>query len=149
MTLKQDIEKIGGKIKKSMGIIQALQDPKTMYNPDIKALAGATAHEYLPEMPANYFNGEPNDVVYGLAASVWGKNIFACMKVAKELKFGTVWINEHGILVSEMPHGGYKQSGFGKDLSLYSMEEYTQLKHIYIDQTNLARKPWHSTVYGN
>ncbi len=89
-----------------------------------------------------------NNTIYGLASSVWGKNITDCMKVANALNFGTVWINEHGILVSEMPHGGFKQSGFGKDLSLYSFEEYTRLKHIYIDQTGLARKPWHYVVYG-
>lgn len=89
-----------------------------------------------------------NDVEYGLAASVYGKDIIAATKIANRLRFGTVWINEHGILASEMPHGGFRQSGFGKDLSIYSMEEYTNLKHIYIDQTGLARKPWHYTVYG-
>lgn len=90
-----------------------------------------------------------NDVIYGLAASVWGKDITTLMNVATKLRFGTVWINEHGILVSEMPHGGFKQSGFGKDLSMYSLEEYTQIKHIYIDQTGLARKPWYYVVYGD
>jgi betaine-aldehyde dehydrogenase len=89
-----------------------------------------------------------NDVVYGLVASVWGKDITQCIRIARELKFGAVWINEHGALFSEMPHGGYKQSGFGKDLSLYSLEDFTQIKHIYIDQTNMARKPWHYVVYG-
>lgn len=89
-----------------------------------------------------------NDTKYGLAASVWGKDITTAMKVASQIKAGTVWINEHGILCSEMPHGGYKQSGFGKDLSLYALEEYTQIKHVYVDQTGLARKPWHYTVYG-
>jgi len=89
-----------------------------------------------------------NDVVYGLASSVWGKDVTTLMKVANKLKFGTVWINEHGALASEMPHGGYKQSGFGKDLSSYSLEEYTNIKHVYIDQTNIARKPWHYVVYG-
>jgi betaine-aldehyde dehydrogenase len=48
-----------------------------------------------------------------------------------------------------MPHGGYKQSGFGKDLSMYSLDEYTQIKHVYIDQTGLARKPWYYVVYGD
>lgn len=89
-----------------------------------------------------------NDVRYGLAASVWGSNIRGCIRVANELKFGTVWINEHGILANEMPHGGYKQSGFGKDMSILSLEEYTKVKHVYIDQTGLARKPWHYVVYG-
>ena len=92
--------------------------------------------------------GKANGVNYGLASSVWGKDIRRCMEVASALKFGTVWINEHGALMSEMPHGGYKQSGFGKDLSMYSLEEYTQVKHVYIDRTGLARKPWHYVVYG-
>lgn len=89
-----------------------------------------------------------NDVLYGLAASVWGKDITDCLKVAAALKFGTVWINEHGILTSEMPHGGYKQSGFGKDLSMYSFDDYTIVKHVYIDMTGLKRKPWYSVVKG-
>jgi len=89
-----------------------------------------------------------NDVVYGLAASVWGKDITILLKIARELKFGTVWINEHGLLASEMPHGGYKQSGFGKDLSIYSLEEYTQLKHVFIDMTGMVKKPWHDVVVG-
>jgi betaine-aldehyde dehydrogenase len=89
-----------------------------------------------------------NDTIYGLAASVWGKDITSTMKVARKLDFGTVWINEHGILVSEMPHGGFKQSGFGKDLSMYSFDDYTKIKHIYIDNTGLVRKPWYWVVYG-
>lgn len=89
-----------------------------------------------------------NDVQYGLAASVYGKNVSKALKIAAELDFGTVWINEHGVLVSEMPHGGFKQSGFGKDLSLYSLEEYTRLKHVYVDTFGKPRKPWHYTVYG-
>ncbi len=90
-----------------------------------------------------------NDVVYGLAASVWGSDITRTMNVAGRLKFGTVWINEHGILASEMPHGGYKQSGFGKDLSMYAFDEFTQIKHMYVDQTGLVRKPWYYVVYGD
>ncbi|MBI2675159.1 MAG: aldehyde dehydrogenase family protein [Candidatus Aenigmarchaeota archaeon] len=88
-----------------------------------------------------------NDVDYGLAASVYGRDITSCMKAANELDFGTVWINEHGILTSEMPHGGFKQSGFGKDLSIYSFDEYTRTKHVYIDLTGKAIKDWHSVVY--
>ena len=88
-----------------------------------------------------------NDVIYGLAASVWTKNITNALKAANALKFGTVWINEHGILASEMPHGGYKQSGFGKDLSVYALDEFTQIKHVYIDLTDMKRKPWYDVVY--
>jgi 1-pyrroline dehydrogenase len=71
-----------------------------------------------------------NDVPYGLAASVFTRDIGRALNAARKLEFGTVWINDHIPLVSEMPHGGYKQSGYGKDLSLYSLEDYTQIKHV-------------------
>jgi 1-pyrroline dehydrogenase len=71
-----------------------------------------------------------NDVPYGLAASVFTRDIGRALNASRKLEFGTVWINDHIPLVSEMPHGGYKQSGYGKDLSLYSLEDYTQVKHV-------------------
>jgi 1-pyrroline dehydrogenase len=71
-----------------------------------------------------------NDVPYGLAASVFTRDIARALNASRKLEFGTVWINDHIPLVSEMPHGGFKQSGYGKDLSMYSLEDYTQVKHV-------------------
>jgi len=71
-----------------------------------------------------------NGVEYGLASSVWTQNHSRAMRMAKRLDFGCVWINTHIPLVAEMPHGGFKHSGYGKDLSLYGLEDYTRIKHV-------------------
>lgn len=88
-----------------------------------------------------------NDTVYGLAASAWTTDIFRGLRAQREIHAGCVWVNDHIPIVSEMPHGGFGQSGFGKDMSVYSFDEYTHIKHVSLDITGAARKPWHRTIF--
>ncbi|MGW7423724.1 gamma-aminobutyraldehyde dehydrogenase [Streptomyces sp. NPDC054813] len=90
-----------------------------------------------------------NDTPYGLAASAWSSSVYRANRATREIKAGCVWVNDHIPIISEMPHGGYKASGFGKDMSVYSFEEYTQVKHVMFDNTAVARKDWHRTIFGD
>ncbi|MBT2369757.1 gamma-aminobutyraldehyde dehydrogenase [Streptomyces sp. ISL-10] len=90
-----------------------------------------------------------NDTPYGLAASAWSRDVYRAGRATREIKAGCVWVNDHIPIISEMPHGGYKASGFGKDMSAYSFEEYTQVKHVMYDNTAIARKGWHRTIFGD
>ncbi len=90
-----------------------------------------------------------NDTRYGLAASAWTTDVVRAHRASREIQAGAVWINDHIPIVSEMPHGGYKQSGFGKDMSQYSFEEYTQVKHVSMDISGVAHKAWHRTIFSN
>jgi betaine-aldehyde dehydrogenase len=90
-----------------------------------------------------------NDTPYGLAASAWTRDVFRAGRATRRLQAGCVWINDHIPIVSEMPHGGRRASGFGKDMSTYSFEEYTQVKHVMYDNTAVAKKVWHRTVFAD
>ena len=88
-----------------------------------------------------------NDTPYGLAASAWTRDVYRALRATREIRAGCVWVNDHIPIISEMPHGGMKESGFGKDMSTYSFEDYTVVKHVMFDITGVAAKPWHRTVF--
>jgi len=88
-----------------------------------------------------------NDTIFGLAAGVWSKDVNKALQVSRELKAGTVWINDWHMLRSDAPFGGYKQSGFGRELGKYALDEYTQVKHVHVSLTpEISQKPWYGIL---
>ena len=88
-----------------------------------------------------------NDTPYGLAASAWTSDVFRAQRASAGIAAGCVWINDHIPIISEMPHGGYKASGFGKDMSTNPFDEYTQVKHVMSALSAQPRKDWHDVVF--
>jgi aldehyde dehydrogenase (NAD+) len=88
-----------------------------------------------------------NETIYGLAGSVWSRDVPRALQVAKRIRAGTVWINDHHLLSAAAPHGGYKQSGLGRELGRWGLDEYLQIKHIHVDQTpTKEQKFWYQVI---
>ncbi len=148
----------GAKVVRGGGIPHDAPDGGAYYEPTL--IIGATQdseivqHEVFgPVLVCLPFDTDDeaialaNDTPYGLAASAWSRDVFRTQRAAREIRAGCVWLNDHIPIVSEMPHGGYGASGFGKDMSAYSFEEYTNVKHVMAELTGVADKSWHELIF--
>jgi betaine-aldehyde dehydrogenase len=132
--------------------------PGSFYRPtliaDVSEQSEVYRHEIFgPVLTVRSFSDDDdalrqaNDTEYGLAASAWTRDVYRAQRASREINAGCVWINDHIPIISEMPHGGVGASGFGKDMSDYSFEEYLTIKHVMSDITGVADKEWHRTVF--